>query len=227
MMDVVSISEGTTLDKGAFQESNIASMTIKGKIKLPKTSNVFDKAKVETLTLIDVDFSDNVNAVNPTVVNLNILQEDNDNIILGNTPSKSGAKKCYIDANIQKPKSVSPFSNSDYLTELSFGPKVKVIFETMFYSSPKISVVKLSDGLEEIEHSAFSDCNGIVHVECPAALPPLCAPTAFTDMVYKSAELQVPAESKDSYAAAAVGAFSKRYRECRGLRILMSGKRAE
>lgn len=208
VMDNVEIGDGMTLEKGAFQECQISSMTITGTVNLPSGTFVFDRGKIGELTLVDVDFSSNGDAVNPTVEKLVILQKDRTVMNIGGVPSRSSAKSIYLDADTETLEplhgtSVSPFSNSSGLQTVVMGPLVKLMYNNMFYKCPKLETVSMSASVTEVENAAFADCNAIKTVECMAAVPPVCSPGAFTSTVYGGAVLKVPEGCRDAYAAAA------------------------
>lgn len=204
-LDNVDIADGTTLDVGAFQESNIASMTMTGNITLPTGSTAFDKAKVTHLTLIDVNFSGSTNAVNPAVDKLDIYQTLSTPMNIGFTPYQTGAKSIYLDADtktLESSSSMSPFCNSATLQDVTFGPQATLIKASMFYNCPQLRTVKFSANVTEVEKTAFENCNAITSVECDSPVPPACSPDAFTATAYANATLQVPQASLEAYAAA-------------------------
>ncbi len=204
VMDNVEIHDGTTLEKAAFQECNIGSMTISGTINLPNGSFVFDRGKVAQLTLVDVDFSSSRDAVNPAVEKLEILQKDRSAMNIGNVPYTTKAKSIYLDIDMEtlEMSSVSPFGNSSALQEVVMGPRVKTLISNMFYNCSKLGTVVMSASMTEIGRGAFTGCNSIGLVECNAAEPPVCASDAFTSTVYGTAQLKVPEGCREAYAAA-------------------------
>lgn len=201
VMDNAVLSDGISLAQGAFQESQIAAMTVTGTVSLPAGTTVFDRGKVTDLTLVDVDFSSNRDAFNPTAENMTILQKDKTTLSLS---MKISAKTLYLDfdAAALQPAygtAASPFNYMSTLEKVTAGPLLRLVYDDMFSNCSKLNSVILSASLTEVGNYAFGNCNAIKTVECAAMIPPVCAGDAFPATVYKNAVLKVPEGCAEAY----------------------------
>lgn len=203
-MENVVLNDGITLGQDAFTESKITTMSVTGTVNLPTGTTVFSKGKVTDLTLVDIDCSSYRDAFNPTVENLTILQKDRATLCLS---TRMSAKTLYVDfdAEALQPAygtTVSPFNSMSALEEVTTGPLLKSVYQSMFSNCSKLKSVKLSSSLTEVANFAFNNCDAIQTVECAAVTPPACVDDAFPTTVYQNAVLKVPAGSEEAYMAA-------------------------
>lgn len=113
---------------------------------------------------------------------------------------------CYSLESISLPESVTIlgqecFDSCTKLKNVGLPSKLLRIRQAAFYNCKSLEEIYLPSSLNYIGVWAFENCVNLKTVTCMATTPPSCSTSGFIfeDSTYAKAELQVPAESLETY----------------------------